>query len=74
MQISNFTSPRVMKETSSGYFFSEIRDEMFRSCEVECVGEINDESVYSLCRQLCQLQREAPDEEITMLSIPRAGR
>ena len=64
--MSNFTSPRVMKESSSGYFFSEIRDEMFRSREVECVGEINDESVYSLCRQLRQLQREAPDEEITM--------
>lgn len=66
MQMTNFNSPRVMKETSSGYFFSEIRDEMFKSREIECVGEINDESVYSLCRQLRQLQREDPDKEITM--------
>lgn len=66
MLTTTFSSPRVMKETSSGYFFSEIRDEMFLSREVECVGEINDESVYSLCRQLRQLQREDPNKEITM--------
>ena len=66
MQATNYISPRVMKETSAGYFFSEIRDEMFQSREVECVGEINDESVYSLCRQLRQLQREDPSKEITM--------
>lgn len=66
MQATAFFSPRVMKETSSGYFFSEIRDEMFRAREVECVGEINDESVYSLCRQLRQLEREDPHGEITM--------
>lgn len=66
MMTTTFSSPRVMKETSAGYFFSEIRDEMFRSREIECVGEINDESVYSLCRQLRQLQREDPNKEITM--------
>ena len=66
MPINNIYSPRVMKESSYGYSFAEIRDEMFRSREVECVGEINEESVYSLCRQLRQLQREDPDREITM--------
>ena len=66
MSTSDLFSPRVMKETSAGYFFSDLRDEMFRSREVECVGEINDESVYSLCRQLRQLQREDPNGEITM--------
>ena len=66
MSAANIFSPRVMKESSAGYAFSEIRDEMFRFREVECVGEINDESVYSLCRQLRQLQREGPDGLITM--------
>lgn len=66
MSAANIFSPRVMKESSAGYAFSEIRDEMFRFREVECVGEINDESVYSLCRQLRQLQREDPDGLITM--------
>lgn len=66
MAATNYTSPQVMKETSSGYFFADIRDEMFRAREVECVGEINEDSVYSLCRQLRQLQREDPDGEITM--------
>ena len=66
MSTTSFFSPRVMKETSAGYFFADLRDEMFRSREVECVGEINDESVYSLCRQLRQLQREDPKGEITM--------
>lgn len=66
MQFSNVSAPHVMKETSMGYFFSDIRDEMFRAREIECVGEINEESVYSLCRQLRQLQREDPDGEITM--------
>lgn len=66
MSAANIFSPRVMKESSAGYVFSEIRDEMFRFREVECVGEINDESVYSLCRQLRQLQREDPDGLITM--------
>ena len=66
MSTTNLFSPRVMKESSTGYSFAEIRDEMFRFREVECVGEINDESVYSLCRQLRQLQREDPDGQITM--------
>ena len=73
MKFSSLTSPRVMKETSSGFFFSDIRDEMFRAREVECVGEINEESVYSLCRQLRQLQREDPDAEITMFINSTGG-
>ena len=66
MSTTDLFGPRVVKETSAGYFFSDLRDEMFRFREVECVGEINDESVYSLCRQLRQLQREDPNGEITM--------
>lgn len=73
MSVINTFNPRVMKETSAGYVFAEIRDEMFRFREVECVGEINDESVYSLCRQLRQLQREDPDGPITMFINSSGG-
>lgn len=58
--------PRITHETSSGLYFSTIRDEMLRRREVECTGEINSDSVYALCRQLRYLQQEDPDQEITM--------
>lgn len=59
-------TPRIIRETSSGYSSFEVVDEMFRHRELECVGEINDQSVYSLCRQLRHLQREDPQGEITI--------
>jgi len=60
------TTPRIIKETSAGDFTYDIRDEMLSRREVECVGEINAQSVYSLCRQLRYLQWQDPDAEITM--------
>lgn len=59
-------TPRIIRETSAGDFTYDIRDEMLRRREVECVGEINAQSVYSLCRQLRYLQQQDPDAEITM--------
>lgn len=59
-------APRIIRESSSGFSTFDILDEMLSFREVECVGEINTESVYSLCRQLRYLQREDPDKEITM--------
>ncbi len=59
-------TPRIIRETSSGYSAFEVVDEMLRHRELECVGEINDQSVYSLCRQLRHLQRENPQGEITI--------
>lgn len=60
------TTPNIIRETSSGPFLCTIRDEMLKNREIECVGEINAESVYSLTRQLRYLQREDPAAEITM--------
>ena len=70
---ANFT-PRILKETSNGYFTFEIQDQMLQNRELECTGEINSNSVYALCRQLRYLQREDPDGEITMyINSPGGG-
>lgn len=58
--------PMIVKETSAGYFCCDILDEMLRRREIECVGEINAESVYAISRQLRYLQQQEPKEEITM--------
>lgn len=60
------TTPRIIRETSAGDFTYDIRDEMLAHREVECVGEINDMTVYSLCRQLRYLQSQDPQGEITL--------
>lgn len=59
-------TPNIIRESSSGLFLCSIRDEMLRRRELECVGQINAETVYSLCRQLRHLQYEDPDGEITL--------
>lgn len=59
-------TPSIIKETSSGLFTYDIRDDMFQTREVECLGEINPESVNALIRQIRFLARQAPGEEITM--------
>lgn len=58
--------PMIIRETSRGDSRRSILDEMLMHREVECVGEINADSVYCLCRQLRHLQREDPHGEITM--------
>ena len=60
------STPNIVRETSSGYFSCTTQDEMPKSREIECVGEINPETVYELTRQLRFLQREDPAAEITM--------
>ncbi len=61
-----YMQPRILKETSSGLGAFDIRDEMLSRREIECVGEINAESVNSLISQLLYLFRQDPDQEITM--------
>ncbi len=58
--------PNVIKETVNGYFLSSIRDEMFSRREINCIGEIDMESVNSLIAQMLQLEKEDPDAEITL--------
>lgn len=59
-------TPNIIRETSSGPFRLTIQEEMLKNREVECVGEINAQSSYSLIQQLRHLQREDPGAEITM--------
>ena len=60
------TTPCIIRESSSGYSLIDIRDEMLRHREIECVGEIDAELVYSISRQLRYLAQEDPEAEITM--------
>lgn len=60
------TEPRIIKETSSGTSFSEIRDEMFSDREILCVGEINSVTVNSLINQIRYLAKSDPEKEIMM--------
>lgn len=59
-------TPNIIKETSNGYSSYRIVDEMLSHREIQCVGEINSDSVYSLIMQLQFLQNEDPNAEITM--------
>jgi len=56
----------IVRETSGGPYVCQIQDEMMKRREIECVGEINAESVYSLIRQLRYLYWEDSDKEITL--------
>ena len=58
--------PNVIRETSQGFSLIPLGDEMLQHRELECVGSINAETAYSLCRQLRYLQRENPEGEITL--------
>lgn len=59
-------TPNIIRETSQGYSTYRIIDEMLSHREIQCVGEINADSVYSLIMQLQYLQRVDPKAEITM--------
>ena len=59
-------TPRIVKETSSGLFVYRIQDDMLLSRELECVGEINADTVNSLIRQIRYLARQDPEKEITI--------
>nr|WP_300834390.1 ATP-dependent Clp protease proteolytic subunit [uncultured Acetatifactor sp.] len=59
-------TPSLIRETSEGFSRCAIQDEMFQRREIECVGEITEESVYSLILQLRYLASESPDAAVTM--------
>lgn len=65
MNISQ-TMPHVIRETSDGTTARRLQDELFQRREIDCVGEIDPETAYSLILQLRHLQHTAPQEEITM--------
>lgn len=60
------SSPMIMKETCNGIFCYKIQDEMLANREIECIGEINSESVNSLIAQIRYLYHQDAEKEITM--------
>lgn len=59
-------TPNIIKETSNGPFACSIQDDMLLRREIECVGEINADSVNSLIRQVRHLASQDPEGEITI--------
>lgn len=58
--------PGIFKETSEGLIRCTIQEEMFKKREIQCVGEVTQESVNALIMQLRYLQQKDPEKEITM--------
>lgn len=64
--VHNFITPSIIKESSNGFLRCTIQDEMLQKREIECVGKITAESVYSLILQIRYLQGEDSESQITM--------
>lgn len=58
--------PEVIKENSIGYIRSSIMNELFQKREIQCMGDITVELVYSLNLQLRYLQELDGEKEIVM--------
>lgn len=64
----------IIKETSNGYDLIRIQDDMLTHREIELVGEIDDQAVNALIRELRYLERQDPDAEIVMyINSPGGG-
>lgn len=64
--IPNNNTPYIIKETSNGPFVCQIQDDMLLRREIECVGEINADSVNAIIRQVRYLAGQDPEAEITI--------
>lgn len=62
----NNNTPYIIKETSNGLFVCQIQDDMLQRREIECVGEINADSVNAIIRQIRYLAAQDPEAEITI--------
>lgn len=60
------TMPAILKETSAGLVTYQIADEMLKNREIDCTGEITAEQADALILQLRYLQRENPEEPISI--------
>ena len=58
--------PHIIRESADGTLLIPIQDEMLQRREIECVGEITQDSVYEMILQLRHLQHEDADAEITI--------
>ena len=60
------STPCIIRETCEGTVRIPIQDEMYQCREIQCNGEINKESVYSMVLQLRYLQSQDDTKEITI--------
>lgn len=58
--------PQIIKETHKGLSLYTIEDDMLAHREIECIGEINAESVNSIISQIRYLNRLDSEAEITI--------
>ena len=64
--MSNYYTPCILQETAEGLKRIPIEDMMYQRREIQCVGEINQQSVQSMILQLRYLQVLDSTKEITM--------
>lgn len=64
--------PNLINTTCDGSLIFALEDEMLSNREINCVGEINKESVQSLIMQLRYLDRIS-DDEITLFINSQGG-
>jgi ATP-dependent Clp protease protease subunit len=60
------TLPSIIQKTNRGISSISILDDMFSNREIQLVGSIDKETVYSLSMQLLWLEKNNPKEEITI--------
>lgn len=60
-------TPRIIRETNSGFQAFDIRDRMLANRQVICVDPIDAQSANSLVIQLLHLQNDDPEGEITLI-------
>ena len=58
--------PSILKETAEGFIRCSVHDELFKAREIECTGEISEESVCAMIAQIRYLAREDAEKEITL--------
>lgn len=66
-------SPMIIQETCNGIHRYTIQDEMLSRREIECIGEINPESVHSLISQIRYLNAQDQESEITLFINSTGG-
>lgn len=66
MEHSSTYQPQVIRETSEGIQYLDVRDEMLRSRELELCGPVDADSASCIIRNLLFLQKENADGAITL--------
>lgn len=64
--MSDYYTPCILRESAEGTVRIPIEDEMFQRREIQCVGEINRETVNAMILQLRYLQAQDDAGEITI--------